>query len=218
MEAAWGGYLSVGDNLRRIRKDRGFGQIALAEASGVSQPTISEIETGQRDPHQSTLSKLADALGVPLAAFFTEGSAPQGSPPEPKTPLTVLSEQAFDRRLRGADTESKARSLRDSLDAEITALSKWYRALVRTDAPPGDVLLARQRRRTALKRYNAAALLWSEFVAESDELRERPVERAVAEAGAEDTARRAAAERRKFVDDVTEADERQRVEEAGKSA
>jgi transcriptional regulator with XRE-family HTH domain len=209
--------LTVGENLRRLRRERGFGQIALAKASGVSQPSISYLERDVRDPHAETLRKLADALGVPITAFFEE-PAPQGPPPEPKTPITHLSAEKFDKRLRGADTESKARALRDSLDAEITALSEWYRALVRADAPPGDVLLAHQRRRTALKRYNAAVLLWSEFVAESDELRERPVERAVAEAGAEDTARRAAAERRKFVDDVTEADERQRAEEAGESA
>src|SRR5215212_9582471 len=63
---------TIGENLRRIRKERRMGQVELGERSGVAQQTISGIENDYREPHASTLRKLAEALRVPLAAFFQE--------------------------------------------------------------------------------------------------------------------------------------------------
>lgn len=58
------------EELRRIRKYKGLSQVDLAALSGVSQYTITEIETGRREPRPSTLRKLADALDVEVADFF----------------------------------------------------------------------------------------------------------------------------------------------------
>ena len=62
--------------LRRIRKLKGLTQVELAALSGVSQYTITEIETGRREPRPSTLHKLAEALGVEVADFFPKVLAP----------------------------------------------------------------------------------------------------------------------------------------------
>ncbi len=170
--------MSVGENLRRIRKARGLGQIALADLAGTSQATISEIETGQRDPHQSTLQALADALGVPLAAFFEEEPAPQGPPPAPKTPLTRASDRAFDRQLHRADTEHKVRALRNALDSEIEALVRWRAALERFSGDQAELEEAQRLLRTAQPRWRAAAELWADFVVERDPERASRAERA----------------------------------------
>jgi len=45
---------------------RGMNQVDLAEASGVAQNTISEIELGKREARPGTLKKLAEALGVEI--------------------------------------------------------------------------------------------------------------------------------------------------------
>jgi transcriptional regulator with XRE-family HTH domain len=58
------------DRLRQIRDQAGYSQQELADESGVSQHTISEIELGRRKPQGRTLRKLADALGVEVADFF----------------------------------------------------------------------------------------------------------------------------------------------------
>lgn len=51
--------------LRRLRMNSRLTIAALAEAAGLSEDTIRDIETGQtRDPRVDTLGKLADALGV----------------------------------------------------------------------------------------------------------------------------------------------------------
>jgi transcriptional regulator with XRE-family HTH domain len=51
--------------------------------AGVSQYTVSEIEQGKRDPHPSTLRKLAEALGIEVAALFGE---PNADPKDKVTP------------------------------------------------------------------------------------------------------------------------------------
>lgn len=58
------------DEVRRLRKLKGLTQVELAELAGVSAYTITEIETGHREPRPSTLRKLAGALGVEVADFF----------------------------------------------------------------------------------------------------------------------------------------------------
>ncbi len=65
------------ETVKRIRTMRGMNQVDLAEASGVSQNTISEIETGRRKARPATLGKLAKALGVDIADFFDEPTYPK---------------------------------------------------------------------------------------------------------------------------------------------
>jgi transcriptional regulator with XRE-family HTH domain len=51
-------------NLRQLRLDGGLKQAELAEASGVTDATISRIERGRFAPSQDLLRRLAGALGA----------------------------------------------------------------------------------------------------------------------------------------------------------
>jgi DNA-binding XRE family transcriptional regulator len=48
-----------------IRKWRNMTQIELAEAVGISQGALSDIESGRRQPSQAVAEKMAQALDVP---------------------------------------------------------------------------------------------------------------------------------------------------------
>ncbi len=50
--------------LRQLRRDRAWSQRDLARESGISQDTITRLETGQREAQPRTLRRLAGALGV----------------------------------------------------------------------------------------------------------------------------------------------------------
>lgn len=63
--------LNVGDKLRTIRTQRNFSLRVLAEKSGLSINTLSLIEKGKSSPSVSTLQRLALALDVPIADFFS---------------------------------------------------------------------------------------------------------------------------------------------------
>lgn len=80
----------IGRRLAAHRARRGLRVAELARDVGVTPSLISQIERGQSRPSVSTLFALAEALRVPVDAFFRESSpsaAPvrelTGSPPAP---------------------------------------------------------------------------------------------------------------------------------------
>ncbi len=62
--------MDVGVRLKQLRSERGKSLRALARSSGLSTNGLSMIERGRTSPSVSTLYKLADALSVPITAFF----------------------------------------------------------------------------------------------------------------------------------------------------
>jgi transcriptional regulator with XRE-family HTH domain len=63
---------TFGRSIRRLRKQRGLSQEALAEACGLSRNYISDIERGVRNPGVLVLVALAKALRVPLRELVEE--------------------------------------------------------------------------------------------------------------------------------------------------
>ncbi|CAN0619627.1 XRE family transcriptional regulator, regulator of sulfur utilization [Burkholderia multivorans] len=78
----------IAKRVRDLRKARGRTLDDLADASGVSRSMISLIERQETSPTAVVLNKLADALGVTLAALFS--TEPRSVPDQP---LARLSEQ-----------------------------------------------------------------------------------------------------------------------------
>lgn len=58
-------------NLRTVRESRGMTQAQLAEACAMNQSYVARLESGAGDAKISTLRKLADALGVPVAVLVS---------------------------------------------------------------------------------------------------------------------------------------------------
>lgn len=55
---------TFGERLARIRKERGFTQVELAEKVGIIQALISDYENGKLRMHAEMLARFALALGV----------------------------------------------------------------------------------------------------------------------------------------------------------
>jgi transcriptional regulator with XRE-family HTH domain len=64
--------VDVGQRLRELREQRNVSMRSLAKLSGLSANGLSMIERNLTSPSVSTLTKLAKALEVPVAAFFRE--------------------------------------------------------------------------------------------------------------------------------------------------
>ena len=64
--------LAVGQRIRELRTKRGLSLRALAELSHLSTNAISLIERGDNSPTVSSLHNLANALSVPIMAFFEQ--------------------------------------------------------------------------------------------------------------------------------------------------
>jgi transcriptional regulator with XRE-family HTH domain len=62
--------IDVGSRLRQLRTERNKSMRSLARTSGLSTNALSMIERGRTSPSVSTLYKIAEALEVPITAFF----------------------------------------------------------------------------------------------------------------------------------------------------
>jgi transcriptional regulator with XRE-family HTH domain len=60
----------IGDNLRRLRKERGVSQEDFATDSGFDRGYISGVERGVRNPSVLVLERIAAALEVDVAELF----------------------------------------------------------------------------------------------------------------------------------------------------
>lgn len=115
---------AIGRNVRHARRLRGMTQQELAADAHTTQHTVSAIERGQRDPHPTTLRKIADALGVEVADFFREADPPKARR------VWELPEDEFLAWLEGA-TDEELSELRE----ELGELLGEYQASVPSGVP-----------------------------------------------------------------------------------
>ena len=66
----------IGNRLRRARMLRGWGQVQLGEAVGVSYQQIQKYESGKNNINPSMLIRLANVLKVGDAGYFFAASVP----------------------------------------------------------------------------------------------------------------------------------------------
>jgi transcriptional regulator with XRE-family HTH domain len=69
---------AVGPRLRALRRARGVTLAELSETTGISESTLSRLESGRRRPNLELLLPLARAHGVPLDELV--GAPPTGDP------------------------------------------------------------------------------------------------------------------------------------------
>lgn len=81
---------AIGRRVRALRDQRGWSQEQLGANAKLQTATLSRIENAKASPDLTTLSSIADALGVTLAQLCDVNSAP----PRPK--LTDLEESLLE--------------------------------------------------------------------------------------------------------------------------
>ena len=62
---------TVGDNLRRLRTERGLSQEAFADQLGFHRTYVGGVERGERNLTLRTVERLADILGVEPLELLT---------------------------------------------------------------------------------------------------------------------------------------------------
>jgi transcriptional regulator with XRE-family HTH domain len=65
--------VAVGARLRALREERGISLGELAADAGIGKGTLSELETGRRNPTIETLFAVTTALGVAFSAVLPPG-------------------------------------------------------------------------------------------------------------------------------------------------
>ena len=66
----------IGDRLRVLREQKGFGQSEIEKRTGLLRCYTSRVENGHTVPSVETLEKYARALEVPMYRLFYDGEKP----------------------------------------------------------------------------------------------------------------------------------------------
>jgi transcriptional regulator with XRE-family HTH domain len=103
--ASASGLPSLGENLRRLRRRRGYSLERLARASGVSRAMLGQIELAQSTPTIGLLWRIASGLAVPFSTLLTK--LVDG---EDETPTTLVRAQGST-QLTSADGSFVSRPL-----------------------------------------------------------------------------------------------------------
>jgi len=64
--------MNIGDNIKRIRKEKGIQQKKMALDLGLDQSNYNKIESGKREPSIELINKLAEYLEVSVNVLFNE--------------------------------------------------------------------------------------------------------------------------------------------------
>lgn len=63
--------VKMGKSIAKVLKERGFSQNAICDIINMEKPNLSAIENGRQNASSLTLKRIADAMGVEVAEFFT---------------------------------------------------------------------------------------------------------------------------------------------------
>jgi transcriptional regulator with XRE-family HTH domain len=94
---------SLGEIIRRQRELSDLSMRQFAQMAGISNPYLSQIERGLREPSERVLDAIADALSVSTDALYDEAGIDRDS--EPETPAVIEAARA-DRRLTGRQRQA----------------------------------------------------------------------------------------------------------------
>ncbi len=71
--------MTVGEKIKKLRKERGWSQSELGEKVGIPAQNISRYEKNKAAPRETTLAVFAEAFGLPVSEF-TNLAAPLDIP------------------------------------------------------------------------------------------------------------------------------------------
>lgn len=64
--------MSVGENIKRLRLERGMTQEQLADAIGKTRTAVTQYESGWTSPRMGVVEELARVFGVPKSAIVDD--------------------------------------------------------------------------------------------------------------------------------------------------
>lgn len=75
--------MNIGETIRNYRLQKGMSQGDIEKRTGLLRCYLSRVENGHTIPSLDTLAKIATAMDLQLAQFFTNGMGENGSKAAP---------------------------------------------------------------------------------------------------------------------------------------
>ena len=113
----------LGDYIRRQRELQELSMRQLADLAGISNPYLSQIERGLRDPSEKVLDAIARGLELSAEGLYEQGGRRRGEVGDEEEPAVVAAIRAD-----GALTARQRQALLEVYDAFTGASSRRRRA------------------------------------------------------------------------------------------
>jgi len=137
----------IGRQLRMLREKSGRTLAQLAEAAGLSERAVRELEAGRTNPSLTTVVGIAEALGVSLDELVA--AARRNLPPADFTPASATGEAVLTRQLPNPRMRARLVSLHDRPEADLPAGPVFGHVL------DGAIRIALDGQETALNRNDS---------------------------------------------------------------
>jgi len=110
--------VALGERLARLRKDRGFTQVELAEKLGIIQTIVSDYERGRLRPHHDMIVRMAKVLDVSTDELL--GVVPPAKRPGAQRNLRFVRRLQMIEKLPRRDQDALLRTIDAFLDRAKT--------------------------------------------------------------------------------------------------
>jgi transcriptional regulator with XRE-family HTH domain len=167
---------SIGDYIRTQREQAGKSMRQLAQAAGVSNPYLSQIERGLRKPSADILQQIAKGLRISAEALYVQAGILEDRPADSGVRSALLTDPDLSERQKQVLIEiyesfrkenDAAAGTEDAEDAEVAAAVATMTAAAMTDAITTDpVAEAAEAVEAADERASSSS--WSEATAEAE--------------------------------------------------
>lgn len=88
--------MDLGSVIKKIRQDRKQTQTEFAEACGITQTYLSQIESNSKEPNLSTLKEIGKAINIPLPILFFLSINKDDVDPEKREAFELLTPKVKD--------------------------------------------------------------------------------------------------------------------------
>jgi transcriptional regulator with XRE-family HTH domain len=128
---------AIGEYIRQQREQAKFSLRQLAQAAGVSNPYLSQIERGLRKPSAEILQQIAKGLRISAEALYVQAGILEDRPSDTGVRAAVLTDPALTERQKQILLE-----IYESFRAEpaATARIELTGTQINGQAPPGDTV------------------------------------------------------------------------------
>jgi len=82
--------MNLGKSIQSARKKLKISQGELADASGITQAYLSQIENNKKEPNLSTLKKISETLNIPLPILFFSSLSSEDIPDDKKEAFSLI--------------------------------------------------------------------------------------------------------------------------------
>lgn len=62
--------MDIGKTIKTLRQAQNYNQSELAELAGITQTSLSQIESGKKRPNKSTLDRICEVLNINESALY----------------------------------------------------------------------------------------------------------------------------------------------------